>query len=636
MMEPITEQDILDVEKKLSLKFDDGSKEFIKCSVTKDIQACPGAGKTTSLVAKLDIISNQMPFPGNSGVLVLTHTNVAVDEIRSKLGYNASKLMGYPNHIGTFQSFVNKYLAIPMYVNIFKKRPEKIDSEFFNEKLKAKMNSNFIGKFILDRSEDNNYTSVEKFLDALSIYDDKISLQQPGRNKTIISNRSKIFSSVKTYLEKDVVNQVISDGCISFSHCYELAEHYLGEYPEMADVISSRFKYVFVDEAQDTDRRQFDILGKIFDDSESIIQRVGDNDQSIFNFSSTDNLTWDVSQDYITINNTKRLSSKVSKVASYFSITNHNIISENDIDIAPVIIVFDDCDINKVIAKFGELIKDNELHLLDKAVFKAVGNSAKKHDTHHRIPDYVEGYLKADADFIGGNDFKDKLNTSINNISPRHIKSHFWSLIVEYLTESGIKNDDKNFTSRSLINHLKVNNEELLDQLLTNCLDIFEVSNVGGELNPYLGTSLKALSEFIAFEYNEDLLLTVISNYKLDKDKQRKNIVSLEYEDETLDISISTVHMAKGETHTATLILETYNRGYDLYQLLPLLKGKKKKIFPAKKKVIYVGMTRPTHLLCIALHRKHINSRGTECTVSTQDLEQIKQNGYSVVDLSSV
>jgi hypothetical protein len=114
-MSPITEQDILDVEKKLSLKFDDGSKEFIKCSVTKDIQACPGAGKTTSLVAKLDILASKMPFPDKSGILVLTHTNVAVDEIKRKLGHNGSKILGYPNHVGTFQSFINKYLAIPMY-----------------------------------------------------------------------------------------------------------------------------------------------------------------------------------------------------------------------------------------------------------------------------------------------------------------------------------------------------------------------------------------------------------------------------------------------------------------------------------------------------------------------------------------
>jgi len=152
-MNLITEQDIIDVERKLSLNFDDGSKEFIKCAVTKDIQACPGAGKTTSLVAKLDILASKMPFPNKSGILVLTHTNVAVDEIKHKLGHNGSKLLGYPNHVGTFQSFVNKYLAIPMYVKIFGKKPKTIDSEIFHEKLVSSMASSWMGKILLERAE---------------------------------------------------------------------------------------------------------------------------------------------------------------------------------------------------------------------------------------------------------------------------------------------------------------------------------------------------------------------------------------------------------------------------------------------------------------------------------------------------
>ncbi|WP_370661077.1 hypothetical protein [Psychrosphaera algicola] len=94
---------------------------------------------------------------------------------------------------------------------------------------------------------------------------------------------------------------------------------------------------------------------------------------------------------------------------------------------------------------------------------------------------------------------------------------------------------------------------------------------------------------------------------------------------------VSTIHRAKGETHTATLIMETYNKGYDINQLLPLLKGKKKKGLEAKKKVLYVGMTRPTHLLCIAIHRTYAKSAKNRVTLSEQDLDQIRANGYEVV-----
>ena len=64
----ITDEDIEKVEQKFGLTFDEESQEFIKCLESKDIKACPGAGKTTSLVAKLDILSNYTNFRSNCNI----------------------------------------------------------------------------------------------------------------------------------------------------------------------------------------------------------------------------------------------------------------------------------------------------------------------------------------------------------------------------------------------------------------------------------------------------------------------------------------------------------------------------------------------------------------------------------------
>ena len=64
--------------------FDSEKIAIIECNETKDIKACPGSGKTTALLAKLIILANRMPLPNNQGICVLTHTNVAIDEIKSK------------------------------------------------------------------------------------------------------------------------------------------------------------------------------------------------------------------------------------------------------------------------------------------------------------------------------------------------------------------------------------------------------------------------------------------------------------------------------------------------------------------------------------------------------------------------
>ena len=201
----IIEEDILKVEEKFGVSFDEKSKEFIKCLESKDIQACPGAGKTTSLVAKLEILSNCMPFVDNTGILVLTHTNIAVDEIKKKLGANAQKILGYPNHVGTFQSFVNKYLAIPMYIKLLHKKPERIDSDIFNEKLLYKLKKYYLDNFILMSAEANNYSNIESFLKALVVETDEsivllfdvicilVSFIKIMHNKVFLLHSHKIF-----------------------------------------------------------------------------------------------------------------------------------------------------------------------------------------------------------------------------------------------------------------------------------------------------------------------------------------------------------------------------------------------------------------------------------------------------------
>ena len=95
--------------------FDEERRAFIKNINTLDLQAVPGSGKTTVLLAKLLILERYLPLKKNKGILVLSHTNVAVDEITERIGKYCPRLFSSPNFIGTIQSFVDKFLAIPYY-----------------------------------------------------------------------------------------------------------------------------------------------------------------------------------------------------------------------------------------------------------------------------------------------------------------------------------------------------------------------------------------------------------------------------------------------------------------------------------------------------------------------------------------
>ena len=132
----ITNEDIEYAEKILlpaNKHFDEERRNFITNLDTIDLQAVPGSGKTTALLAKLIILEKKMPFPDGSGVLILSHTNTAVEEIQSKLQTIAPKLFNYPNFVGTIQSFTDTFLALPYYAHVHKTHPYRIDDDIYFE-----------------------------------------------------------------------------------------------------------------------------------------------------------------------------------------------------------------------------------------------------------------------------------------------------------------------------------------------------------------------------------------------------------------------------------------------------------------------------------------------------------------------
>jgi DNA helicase II / ATP-dependent DNA helicase PcrA len=73
---------------------------------------------------------------------------------------------------------------------------------------------------------------------------------------------------------------------------------------------------------------------------------------------------------------------------------------------------------------------------------------------------------------------------------------------------------------------------------------------------------------------------------------------------------VGTVHSAKGETHLAALYVEMYyNKQHESERLSCCFCGKAKEFFgdhgKESARIAYVAMSRPTHLLCFAIHREH-------------------------------
>ena len=82
----ITDEDIEWVKTIMpDIQLDECRIRILKNMESVDIYACPGSGKTTILVAKLAILSRRWKW-SNRGICVLSHTNVAREEIEERLG----------------------------------------------------------------------------------------------------------------------------------------------------------------------------------------------------------------------------------------------------------------------------------------------------------------------------------------------------------------------------------------------------------------------------------------------------------------------------------------------------------------------------------------------------------------------
>ncbi|GHV49094.1 hypothetical protein FACS1894181_06990 [Bacteroidia bacterium] len=276
--------------------FEDDKIDIIECNESRDIKACPGSGKTTTLLAKLIILANRMPLPNNQGICVLTHTNVAIDEIKSKLGHKADILFKYPNHFGTIQSFVDKFLAIPSYKQLWNKPIKRIDNDLaYNQIWKLFLSKSFEDKKCLyyqikdrlpnpipvgKKSEIVNSLEYELIRNLWVKFDrDGFPVFYRNYHDTAAFAKNKGTDTYK--LLESTRYEIIKSGILSYNDAYSIALHSLEKCPILKNAFSSRFKYLFIDEMQDTDKHQVDIIERVFDESKTIIQRFGDHRQAI-------------------------------------------------------------------------------------------------------------------------------------------------------------------------------------------------------------------------------------------------------------------------------------------------------------------------------------------------------------------
>ncbi|MEN2469377.1 UvrD-helicase domain-containing protein [Burkholderia sp. GS2Y] len=328
------------------LNFDDVERRrALLESESRDFNAVPGSGKTSLLAAKLLLLAKKWPH-ARRGICVLSHTNVARDEITRRLAETAegAQLLSYPHYIGTTHSFVNHFFAMPMLRSL-EQKVDVIDDDVFADKALARLQ---LGQF----------TKLRYFLDNQNNGDDIVSTLFYRTAELAVQVEGGTLPATHTPSYRSLVSlkaQLAKLGIFRHRDMFAYADLALKTCPHLVDVVHRRFPMVFIDEMQDTSWDQESFLNRIFD-GKSVMQRFGDVDQKILlDEENADRLTFP-RQGHGCISTSKRFGDAIAHAVGSVRMSGEVVIGEGISAHAPILLLYATGDAPKVIQHFGKLI----------------------------------------------------------------------------------------------------------------------------------------------------------------------------------------------------------------------------------------------------------------------------------------
>lgn len=237
------------------------------------ISAGAGSGKTRVIICRIAYLINSGVSPWN--ILAVTFTNKAAKQMQERI----NKLIGAGASgiwMSTFHSFCTRVLRF--------------------ETEKVNRNKNFV---IYD--ENDQVTLIKECLKELDLTEKKL---KPKMIRSLISrakNELLDWESYQIYAETsdDRFRETFSDiyklyqeklkrnNAFDFADLIMVTVLLFKEHPDVLNKYQERFKYIMVDEYQDTNRAQYSLV-KLLAGKYNNLCVVGDEDQNIYSFRGAD------------------------------------------------------------------------------------------------------------------------------------------------------------------------------------------------------------------------------------------------------------------------------------------------------------------------------------------------------------
>ena len=618
MMEwEISDQDIESTEKLLlpeGAHFPEDARNVIHCWHSTDVAACPGSGKTTVLLAKLKLLADRMPFVNGAGICVLSHTNIAVDEIKNRLSGYADKLLRYPNYIGTIQSFVDKFVTMPYLRNFAGRNVQTVDNLTYAQHMLNRMQNNTKYSslnFVTKKSFETGGQFSERLFHTQALYIRDDGALCVGNLKKTLAGADKTSTKQYNALIEDLLK---NEGIMRYQDAYSYANEAINDLPQAYTYLfSSRFQYVFIDEYQDCDDVQRRAIDAIFNSTKCTVIKIGDSDQAIYNSSEDETPDWVPQDGFLPIMTSCRYSQEIADVIFKLKKVQQNITtSVGKTGVKPILLVFNPEQIDKVMGEFINVLETHGLYD-NKGIYKAIGAVRKKDTSGLKIGSYwaeFDGSAKKQSDYNYWV-LIDDISTNLLDGKLYKAERIVRKLICRIFHYAKIRHSisGKEFSTATLKKKL---DDEYWDTYRQWIYELSSLQNIERDTIDCL--MREKINELFKIKNPQsDDIFDHLPAYFLDKsavvnqdEKTEKNIF--------LDpirgrrIEFDTIHGVKGETHDATLYLETDRQGAsDLNRILPYYgvgKPGKSNLFDYSRKLAYVGMSRPKKLLCVAMQAK--------------------------------
>ena len=222
------------------------------------ILAGAGSGKTTTVVSRLAYLIEGVGIPA-SNTLTLTFTNKAAKEMRERSS-SMMKNLSFPPLLCTFHKFGLLFLKFNIHLLNRQNNFVVIDTDD-KKRIIKKINSEIPTPLIA--------SEISRYKNSLLNPDDAYKQAEYFNYQQI----AKIYEEYETYL--------LENNLVDFDDLIALTYKLLDKNEDLTRATSEKYRYIMVDEYQDTNELQLKLLQKLCSAHNNLCV-VGDDDQSIY------------------------------------------------------------------------------------------------------------------------------------------------------------------------------------------------------------------------------------------------------------------------------------------------------------------------------------------------------------------